>query len=146
MRRLGVVGVALILVLGLGLALNWDNIGRHFGPSCTVAVRGTGATVTEQGWHFGTSCQPDCQKLFEQVGGSTACTVADATGGYVDVLPNEPSYPAVCGFSVNGDRVTVREIGALVNSLGFVQGAEIGPRLCADLESRAATGTSAPHD
>ncbi len=101
-----------VILAGVAIATNWQAIGRHFGPSCTVGVTGTAAKLTFEGW-----------------GASGSCDNQLHTAGayrYNGPLPNEP---VICQYTIHGIRATVRDEGVVKL---------VGNLLCADLTKQAA--------
>jgi ribosomal protein L32 len=73
-------------------------IGENWGPSCTVGVTGTAATVTYRGWPAENSC---------------ASQLPDKT--LYQLQGDPPENPVICQYTSNGLTATVRDQGALKN-------------------------------
>ena len=55
--RLPVVAACLLALIAGAIAYaNWSALGIALGPSCTVGVAGTAATVTVKGWSANQAC------------------------------------------------------------------------------------------
>lgn len=74
----------------------FDALGRDYGPSCTVGVTGTAATLTFKGWNAWGSC--DAQLASAGLYRSDAATL---------------TAPIICQYTTHGMRATIRDEGSL---------------------------------
>lgn len=93
---LSAVGVIVWIYSQGGVIATIRAVGNDFGPSCTIGVTGTAASVTFKGWGATASC--DAQLSSKQ---------AYRYDGPARV------EPIVCQYTLAGERVTVRDSGTL---------------------------------
>lgn len=95
--------VALLIVGALVLAvLNLPAIGEAIGPTCSLGVVRTTATITVRGWLAPTFCK-------RAVSATTATIAGLGSFSVLQARPAATSGPVVCEQTAAGLRVSVRE-------------------------------------
>lgn len=97
--------MAVLLIGGILLTPHFWQIGRAIGPSCSVAVNGTAASVTARGWSAPFACQTVTQRLAGATHGLSAVVLAPR--------PADPTAPVICRGVLAHDAITVRDAGSL---------------------------------
>jgi hypothetical protein len=122
-RRAVGVGVTIVVLVAAVVVVGthfWQ-IGRTIGPTCTIGVNGTAASVTFQGWTAPFVCQQVMDQLVSATGGAAGVVLARRP-------PAPATTPVACRYIVLNDTVTVRDEGALKI---------VGTLLCDGLATRA---------
>lgn len=97
------------VLLGVALfVLNFESVGMAVGPSCTVGVTGTAASVTVRGWTAPAACD-------------SLQRTSVSTYSYTGLV----NAPVVCQYVVQGNRYTVNDEGILKL---------VGSAICASLQ------------
>ena len=109
--RIALVGVLLAIAGTAGIAYANEDVGMAIGPSCTIGVTGTAASLTVKGWRA-----------------VDACNTFDAgTSILLYRYSGAVTTPAICQYQMQGLRFTVNDEGVLK---------AIGNILCASLRSK----------
>lgn len=90
------IALAAAIVVGVVAATNWDALGMANGPTCTVGVQGTAASLEVRGWTANQAC---------------AAFEAETPGTYRYSGPL--TTPVVCQYEIRSNRFTVHDEGVL---------------------------------